>query len=409
MLGALTTGGTGADVWLNVWDGTVWETPLVAETTATGSAFPNVAVAFESQTGQALATYGENATNTVKYRTWTAGSGWSAEQSGPDIGAGETPNSMTLSSDPDSDSIMLAVQDSGSDLNYVLWDGAAWGTPSQQEINTGETKNQPFLFLWNQDGPLVDVNDDPVNTVPSEQATEPDTALVFSTANGNVISVSDPDAGSNPLEVTLTATNGTLTLAATAGLTFTTGDGTADAGMTFSGSITDINTALDGLLFDPTSAYTGLASLQIVTNDQGNTGAGGAKSDADAVTIAVGALNDAPVNTVTGAQTIDKDGLLLFSTSKGTVISVSDVDSGSNAVEVTLTATNGTLTLAGTTGLTFTTGDGSADSTMIFTGAIADINTALEGMYFWPHPASPVRPACKSPPMISATPAQAGR
>jgi hypothetical protein len=40
-----------------------------------------------------------------------------------------------------------------SDLTYVLWDGTSWDTPSEQETNTAETKNQPFLFLWSQQRP----------------------------------------------------------------------------------------------------------------------------------------------------------------------------------------------------------------------------------------------------------------
>ena len=44
--------------------------------------------------------------------------------------------------------IMLAVQDGLSDLRYVPWEGASWGTPSALETDTGEDKNQPFTFLW---------------------------------------------------------------------------------------------------------------------------------------------------------------------------------------------------------------------------------------------------------------------
>ena len=70
-----------------------------------------------------------------------------------------------------------------------------------------------------------------------------------------------------------------------------------------------------------------------------------------------------------GAQTIEKDGMLLFSSTTGTAISVSDFDAGSNPIQVTLTATNGTLNLSGTKGLTFTPpADGTADATMTFTG-----------------------------------------
>ena len=55
-------------------------------------------------------------------------------------------------------------------------------------------------------------NDSPVNTVPGPQTTDEDTVLVFSSAGGNSISVGDNDAGSGLIEVTLTATNGSVTL-----------------------------------------------------------------------------------------------------------------------------------------------------------------------------------------------------
>ncbi len=156
VLGVVTTGGTAADIWLNVWDGSSWETSQLAEITATGSIFPAVAVAFESSSGEALAAYGENSQSVVRYRTWSSAGSWSDEQTdGPDVGAGETPNTLLLESDPLSNNIMLAVQDdSGQDLNYVLWNSTSWGTPSEQEADTGEDKNQPFVFLWNQ-GPFI--------------------------------------------------------------------------------------------------------------------------------------------------------------------------------------------------------------------------------------------------------------
>ena len=45
---------------------------------------------------------------------------------------------------------MLAVQDASSDLSYAEWDGGSWGTITQVEDDTGEVKNQPFLFLWDR-------------------------------------------------------------------------------------------------------------------------------------------------------------------------------------------------------------------------------------------------------------------
>ena len=142
----------------------------------------------------------------------------------------------------------------------------------------------------------------PVNTVPGEQTATAVGTVVFSVANGNAISVSDPDAGSNPVQVTLTATQGTLTLAGITGLTFTTGDGTADATMTFTGTIANINTALNGMAFNGDPFRTsGTGSVQIVSDDLGNTGLGGAQSDTDTVTV-----NMVPLGTpymITGTYT----------------------------------------------------------------------------------------------------------
>ncbi len=133
---------------------------------------------------------------------------------------------------------------------------------------------------------VTNVNEAPVNTVPGAQATSQGATLVFSSANGNAITIADADAGAASLQVTLTATSGTLTLGGTAGLAFT-GGANGSATMTFTGSVASINTALNGLAFAPTAGYTGSATLQIVTNDQGNSGSGGALADTDVVPISV--------------------------------------------------------------------------------------------------------------------------
>jgi hypothetical protein len=132
---------------------------------------------------------------------------------------------------------------------------------------------------------LTAVNDAPVNSVPGSQTTGTSAAKVFSVGNSNLISISDPDAAASTMQVQLVSTNGTTSLSGTGGLSFTVGDGTADATMTFTGTITNINLRLAGLGFTPTIA--GAASLQIVTSDQGNTGTGGTLTDNDTITITV--------------------------------------------------------------------------------------------------------------------------
>src|SRR5207302_1995485 len=119
------------------------------------------------------------------------------------------------------------------------------------------------------------VNDAPVNNLPAPPSTNEDTPLVLSVANGNAISISDIDMAGGQASVTLTVTNGTLTLNGTTGLSFSSGDGIADTTMSFTGAVSDINAALNGATYSPNLNYNGAATLTITTNDQGNTGLGG--------------------------------------------------------------------------------------------------------------------------------------
>jgi len=130
------------------------------------------------------------------------------------------------------------------------------------------------------------VNQPPVNTVPAAQSVVQNSQLFFSTVNGNAISIADPDAGSNPVKVTLTATNGTLFMS-NVDLSFSVGSGFDNSTMTFTGTIAAINSAMQGLTYRPNFGFTGAASLTITTNDQGFLGSGGAKSDTDVVAINV--------------------------------------------------------------------------------------------------------------------------
>jgi hypothetical protein len=138
------------------------------------------------------------------------------------------------------------------------------------------------------------INHAPVNTVPGAQSMNQGSSLTFSTANSNRISIADVDAGANELQVTLSATNGTLTLNGASGLTFSpanaANDGVDDGTLNFTGTTASINTALNGLVFKSAASFSGPATLQIITNDQGNTGSGGALSDVDTIAVTVNAV-----------------------------------------------------------------------------------------------------------------------
>ena len=117
--------------------------------------------------------------------------------------------------------------------------------------------------------------------------TNQQTPRLFSTATSSSISVLDVDAGTDPIRLTLTATQGTLTLTSTTGLTFVTGDGVDDDTMTFTGTMLNINTCLQGLTFKPNNGFAGLANLQLVVNDDGHNGSGGAKTATGNISINV--------------------------------------------------------------------------------------------------------------------------
>lgn len=196
------------------------------------------------------------------------------------------------------------------------------------------------------------------------------------------ISFSDVDAGSADVTVTLSVPSGSLS--ATSASNVSVG-GSASA-MTLTGSISDINAfiAFGSVTFTTASNATADVTLTVGINDGGNTGNGGTQTDSTTVTLTVTAVNDAPVNSIPTAQSVDQDASLIFSSGNGNQISIGDVDAGANSVEVTLSATNGVLTLAGTVGLSFTTGDGTADSSVVFSGSITDINTALATLTYSP-------------------------
>lgn len=234
------------------------------------------------------------------------------------------------------------------------------------------------------------VNDRPAITAPGSISVTEDVSIAVTG-----ISFSDVDAGSGGVTVTLSvatvgpaAVNGALTATSGSGVSVS-GSGTST--LTLSGTVADINAFIvaSSVSFlnaqDATISY----NLTVTIDDGGNTGAdpgtsgtGSTEARSTTVLLAVTAVNDAPVNTVPGAQQVDQDGSLVFSSANSNAISIADVDASS--VQVTLTAGNGVITLSGITGLSFSTGSGAGDGTMTFTGSVAAVNTALQGLTFTP-------------------------
>jgi hypothetical protein len=241
--------------------------------------------------------------------------------------------------------------------------------------------------------PLLDPLADPALSAVNEDAGVPSGAVgtLVSSLVGGIT-----DADGNPPGVAVTAAD-----TANGGWYYSTNNGGTWVPL---GSVSASNARLLSgdanarLYFKPNANYSGTLAAAITFRAwDGTTGTNGAVADTtlagggaafstatDTASLVVTAVNDAPVNTVPSAQTIAEDTSLIFSGAKGNAISIADVDAGSGSVRVTLAVGSGSLTLASAVGLTFTTGDGASDGTMTFTGTVAAVNAAMNGMTFTP-------------------------
>ncbi len=221
------------------------------------------------------------------------------------------------------------------------------------------------------------VNDPPDARVPAPQNTGSNTPFTFT--GDATVSIADIDAAS--MGVQLSADNGTISLSTTAGLTFTAGDGTSDASMTFSGAFAAVNAALASMVVTPPSGFDELITLTIIADDGGSTGSGGALTDTETFSVAVAGADVPPFNTIPDTVSVDEDATFTFQGAN--VISVADTNApGGATVAVELGVTQGLLTLSGTTGLSFTVGDGTADAALAFSGTFANVNAALAGLTY---------------------------
>jgi len=144
--------------------------------------------------------------------------------------------------------------------------------------------------LWVEDTFRVTVNpvnDAPVNTVPDSI-----TAMVNTLTPITGISISDADAGSSVVQVTLGATHGTLQVGSTVagGLTAGQISGNGTSSVVLNGTLAQIDATLadvSGLQYQSALNYTGADTLTVSTNDLGATGSGGVLTTISTVPMTV--------------------------------------------------------------------------------------------------------------------------
>ena len=154
------------------------------------------------------------------------------------------------------------------------------------------------------------------------------------------ITIADTDG--NNQTVTLTATNGILTLATTSGLTGLSGNGTGV--VAFAGTLAQVNAAINGMTFGPAANYSGAATIAMSAND-------GSTTANLPVNITVNPVSDAPMLSVSPASGNEDTPIALTITAALT--------DPSETLAVTLSAIPAGSTLANTAGDTLTISAGS--------------------------------------------------
>ena len=174
------------------------------------------------------------------------------------------------------------------------------------------------------------VNEAPALSVPGAQTMDEDSSI---TINGT--SITDIDVAGSELEVTLSVSDGIITLASSNNLTFSAGGNGMD-NMTFTATLADINTAIASLTYQGDAEFSGADTLNISVNDQGNTGSGGALLDNDSIAITVNLINDAPsVDPLPSAVAIKGEFVLV----NHNILQAQDLDDKPTGLTYTITGT----------------------------------------------------------------------
>jgi hypothetical protein len=152
----------------------------------------------------------------------------------------------------------------------------------------------------------VTVDVAPVNNAPTIIVTTGARTLEDSAFNEiGAIQLSDVDIGNGLLTVTITTSQGLMSIDTNTGVTLQIGNGTNNTTMTFAGTRIQINDALDSLILFPAQNFNGIASISIQVTDSGDTNGLNQLTSSATLQIIVDAVNDAPELTDPGPAAIN--------------------------------------------------------------------------------------------------------
>jgi ELWxxDGT repeat protein len=221
--------------------------------------------------------------------------------------------------------------------------------------------------------------------------------MSMSAGLNNAIVVEDVDIGENTFDVKLSCRKGQLSLATSAGLAFSDGDGVLDRSMHFTANAINLNEAFRWIQYRALPNENGEDEILVRVNDTAFSGAYDVwEESSNAIRIWIEEKNDPPTidraphnpdmwfapGTGTGTGQPKSDTVTLGALSVLDGFTVNDIDMGPlDVVRVDLEALYGKITLNSIDGLSFGgqrgMGTGIANRVMSFTGTLNDVNEAL--------------------------------
>ena len=211
------------------------------------------------------------------------------------------------------------------------------------------------------------VNDAPVIDAPDSVETDEDQLITFNESNDHAISIVDVDADETvdaKLTVKLSA-NQPITLGSSEGVLITDGaDNTSS--ITFTGSLDAVNSALDGLRYEPPANSYGEGHLTIEVDDQGNTGGPAAEAE-HRIAITIVPVNDAPLAERDSVEIAEDQSIELF-----VLDNDSDVDGDQLKIIGIIGPEGGTVEIAADSGKVTYTPDDNFNGVDAFSYVLSD-------------------------------------
>ncbi len=233
------------------------------------STAPGTPLVFQSSNGNAITFADSNDTGTTATILTV-----NLSVSNGTLTLGSTPGLTTFTGLTDNGTDAVSFMADAADATSAL-SGLTY-TPSLSAIGpdalqiTADDPDTLALDGANEVLQVVDIAVGPTVSVPAAQATPAGTALTFSSAAGNNITVADSGSGAN-VTVALSVANGTLLLNPLYTSDLSSPSGNGSGSVTFTSTVAYANDALSGLAYTPATNFLSDDILNVSVNDPATT------------------------------------------------------------------------------------------------------------------------------------------